>query len=67
MLVILRRLKKLYNIERAILDGELLCICIGILASYNVCAVLALFVLLKSQAEKYCSLICCERKTLFHG
>jgi hypothetical protein len=66
MLVILRRLKKLYNIERAILDGELLCICIGILASYNVCAVLALFVL-KSQAEKYCSLICCERKTLFHG
>jgi hypothetical protein len=24
----------------------------------------ALFALLKSQAEKYCSLICCERKTL---
>ena len=27
---------------------------------------LALFVSLKSQAEKYCSLICCERKTLYH-
>jgi hypothetical protein len=25
------------------------------------------FVWLKSQAEKYCSLIYCERKTLYHG
>ena len=27
----------------------------------------ALFVSLKSQTEKYRSLICCERKTLYHG
>ena len=26
-----------------------------------------LFALLKNQAEKYCSLIYCEKKTLYHG
>jgi hypothetical protein len=46
--------------------------CMGYIAwpmyeMYNKDVGIALFVLLKSQVEKYCSLICCERKTLYHG